>query len=63
MSKTEMDYQSEKIFLGVRLAVAKALAEHKKAGRSIAIWRDNKVVKIAAKDIRIPKISAKKLDD
>ncbi len=42
-----------KINLGVRLGVAKALAEHKKAGRSIVVWRDGKVVRVPPEDIQI----------
>lgn len=40
--------------LGVRLGAIRALTEHKKAGRSIAVWKDNKVVRIPAEEIVIP---------
>jgi len=45
----------ERIDLGVRRGVARALAEHKKAGRSIYVWQDGKVVEIPAKKIKIDK--------
>ena len=43
----------EKIDFGVRLGAARAKAEHKKAGRSIAVWQDGKVVKIPPEKIEI----------
>ncbi len=45
----------DKIDYGVRRGAAQALAEHKKAGRSIVIWKDGKVVQIPAEEIVIPK--------
>lgn len=45
----------EKIDLGVRLGVAHALAEHKRMGQSIVVWRNGKIVTIPAKNIKIPK--------
>lgn len=44
----------EKIDYGVRLGAAKALAEHKKAGRSIAISKNGKVVDVPPEQIEIP---------
>lgn len=41
--------------IGVHRGVAKALAEHKNAGKSIAVWKDDKVVIIPPEDIRIAK--------
>ena len=46
---------SEKIDLGIRRGVARALAEHKKEGRSIYIWKDGKVVEIKANKIKFDK--------
>ena len=40
---------------GIHLAARETLIAHKKAGRSIVIWRDGKVIKIPANDIQIPK--------
>ena len=34
-------------------AVAKAIAEHKRAGHPIVVWRDGRVVKIPADQIEI----------
>ena len=45
----------ERIDLGVRQGVARALADHKKAGRSIHVWQDGKIVEIPAKKIKVDK--------
>lgn len=42
--------------LGVRLGVAQALAEHKRAGQSIVVWQDGKIVKIPPEEIVVPKV-------
>lgn len=41
----------DKIHQGVTEGVRKAVAEHKRAGRSIHVWRDGKVVEILPQDI------------
>lgn len=43
----------DKINAGVKYAIAKAIAEHKKAGRRIAVWskEENKVKLIPATEI------------
>lgn len=46
---------SERINLGIRRGVAHALAEHKKAGHSIFVWENGKIVEIPAKKIKIDK--------
>ena len=38
---------------GVHLGVAKALAEHKKAGRSIVVWKNGKMIEIPPEKIGI----------
>jgi hypothetical protein len=43
----------EIIEFGVRRGVARALAAHKKAGRSIVVWRDGKIVRISPEEIEI----------
>ena len=49
----------EEIPIGIRAekamkkAVADAIADHKRSGNSIVIWRDGKVVKIPADQIEI----------
>ena len=57
MKKTEekltdipLEIRAEKALIK---AVSKAIADHKKAGHPIIIWRDNKVVKIPADQIEI----------
>lgn len=40
------------IDFGVRLGAERAKAEHKKAGQSIAIWKDGKVVQIPPEEIQ-----------
>ncbi len=37
---------SERIDLGIRLGVAKALEAHRKAGEKVAIWRNGRVVEV-----------------
>jgi len=44
-----------KIDLGVRLGVAHALAEHKRMGQSIVVWRNGKIVTIPPEKIKIQK--------
>jgi len=45
----------KRIDLGVKRGAAKALEEHKKAGRSIVIWQDGKIVKIPPEKILVSK--------
>ncbi|NUN53118.1 MAG: hypothetical protein HUU06_10085 [Planctomycetaceae bacterium] len=35
-------------------AVREALLRHKRAGQSVAIWRDGRVVWLSPEDIRVP---------
>ncbi|MBI4726675.1 hypothetical protein HY768_05555 [candidate division TA06 bacterium] len=56
MKKTKKTYSPDAIDIGVRFGVARALAEHKKAGRPIAICKNGKVVEIPARNIRVPKV-------
>lgn len=44
----------ERIDQGVRGGVAKALAEHKRAGRSIWVSREGQVVEIPPEQIQVP---------
>jgi predicted RNA methylase len=41
--------------LAIKAGIAKAIAEHKRAGRSIAVWKDGKVVIIPPEAIRVPR--------
>lgn len=45
-----MAYKAEK---ALKRAVAKAIAEHKRNGIPIAVWRDGKVVRIPAAKIEV----------
>lgn len=54
VNKVTDDDIFEKIDYGVRLGAAKALAEHKRAGRSVAICKDGKVINIPPEEIEIP---------
>ncbi len=38
--------------MALKVAVRKAIAEHARQGRPIYIWRDGKVVKISARELR-----------
>lgn len=40
----------------MQLGVAKAIAEHKAAGRSIAVWKNGKVVVVPPEEIVVPRI-------
>ncbi len=42
---------SAKIDAGVKAAITEAIEKHRKLGQSISIWRDGKVVTLAAEQI------------
>lgn len=44
----------QKIDVGVKIAIAKALDRHRKLGESISIWQDGKVVTLTAEEIPQP---------
>ena len=46
-----MDVRAE---MALKEAVADAIAEHKRMGRPIVVWRDGKVVKIPPEEIVVP---------
>jgi hypothetical protein len=52
MSKPDDDLHL-RIGYGIRRGAARALAEHKKNGRSIVIWRDGRVVRIPPEEIQV----------
>lgn len=54
MSLIKEDEIIRRMALGIELGAIRALTEHKNAGRSIAVWKDNKVVRIPAEEIVIP---------
>lgn len=51
--KLPLDVRAE---MALKEAVAGALAEHKRRGNSIAVWRDGKAVWVPPDEIVIPKI-------
>ena len=46
---------SERIDLGIKIGVAKALEAHRKAGEKVAIWRDGQIVEIIPPKQRLHK--------
>jgi len=53
----------ERIDEGVREGVARALEEHRKAGNSVFIWRNGRIVKVAASRIKTGKANGKRHRD
>ena len=51
MTTQEKEELLDKIDLGVRRGVAKALADHKQNGRPIYVWRDGQIIEISAEAI------------
>ncbi len=51
MSAPEQEELYRRIDAGIKEGVAKAIAEHKRAGRSIPILRDNQVVWLTPDEI------------
>lgn len=43
----------------LKVAVAEAIAEHKRNGLPIAVWRDGKVVIVPSDQIVVPEVHAK----
>jgi hypothetical protein len=48
----------ERIDQGVKAGVARALEEHRKAGNSVFIWRNGRIVKVSASRIKIAKANS-----
>ncbi|MBL8898528.1 MAG: hypothetical protein JNM84_12905 [Planctomycetes bacterium] len=46
MNEAERAALGRKIDAGIRASIALALEEHRRAGRTVAIWRDGRVVEI-----------------
>jgi len=61
LSDKSMAFRAEE---ALKKAVAKAIADHKRTGDPIVIWRDGKVVKVPAEQIEIrePVVEYKTLD-
>ena len=56
MSQSRIEEINKRIDLGVKRAIARALLEHKRAGRSIVVWKDGKVVSIPPEEITVPSL-------
>ena len=54
MNQQETHRLLAQVDLGVRRGVARALLEHKRAGRNIVVWRDGEVREILPEDISVP---------
>jgi hypothetical protein len=46
--------------MALKEAVAEAIAEHKRRGHPIAVWRDGKVVLIPPDEITVPEVIPRK---
>jgi hypothetical protein len=46
MKRTAKFDLSERIDLGIKLGVAKALEAHRKAGEKVVIWRNGRIVEV-----------------
>jgi len=55
--------QGKPVEEALRLAVRHALLEHKRAGNTIAVWRDGQVVLIPAEEIQVTGETESKLSE
>ena len=53
MANSQRSELLKKIELGIRLGAARALKEHKQAGRCIYIWKDGRVVAVPPEEIQV----------
>ena len=51
MTAEELKVLRQKIDAGLKAAVALALEEHRRAGRSVVIWKDGKVTTLTPEEI------------
>jgi hypothetical protein len=54
MTEENIQARHQKIQVGVKAAIAKAIERHRKLGESIAVWQDGKVVVLSADQIPLP---------
>ena len=54
MNKLNENDLFARIDFGIKRGVARALAEHKRLGQSISVWKDGHIVKISPEKIQIP---------
>ena len=50
MTDEERRISREKVFAGLKIAVARALEEHRRAGRKVAVWKDGKAVRLPVEE-------------
>jgi len=60
LKRVEQDDVLRKFEIGVRRGVAQALEEHRRAGRSIVVWKDGKIVWIPPE--QIPPLAEETID-
>ena len=53
MTKEDTQELFRRIDIGVRQGAAQAQAEHKRAGRSIFVWKDGQVVEVPPEEIQV----------
>jgi hypothetical protein len=51
MTNRESEELDRKIDAGIKQAIAKALEEHRRQGRSIVVWKDGKIVTVPPSEI------------
>jgi hypothetical protein len=51
MTDLQREEFNRKIDTGIKIAIAEAIEEHRRMGRSIVIWKDGKVTTIPASEI------------
>jgi hypothetical protein len=51
MTNKQREEFERKVDAGIKVAIAEAIEEHRRMGRSISIWRDGKVVTIPPEEI------------
>ena len=56
MIESELTELDKKIDIGIKAAVAEAIENHRRAGQSIAVWRDGQVVILTADQIPVRSI-------
>jgi hypothetical protein len=57
------DPTDEEVVRAIHESVVQACLQHKKAGTSIVVWRDNQVVWIPAEEIQIPESASEPVTD
>ena len=50
MTDEERRDSREKVYAGLKIAVARALEEHRRAGRKVAVWKDGKAIRLSVEE-------------